>query len=301
MLNFKMKCSLIVLTFTIFLLLFQIYPANKSKAYNIDKNSTYIWYTEESPDKLMKRLKKDNINKVYLYLHIDLLGINYYEKFIKQAIINGILIEPLNGDNIWIYNDEKLWSFLNNVNNINQHLTTKERIRTIHLDIEPYILTNYEKDRDEIILRYQNLILEIYKWCNKEKINVIYDIPDWYEFESYDNKYGHSNLLEFIIKNSNGINVMSYHDNAFGINGIYESIKKEIIITTKLRKKIEISIEVTPPYNGDSKISFYEEGYSKMEKELYLLKNNIKKNHNVNIRFAFHDFRNLEWLIQNRP
>ena len=117
--------------------------------------SSWLWNTQEivtSPDQIINFLVKNNVNVLYLQINYD-VKMDDYKKFIKKASSHNISIQALDGSPDWIASgntSEK--TFFNWLSNYQKNATSVERFKGVHIDVEPYLNSQYKTNPTKAIV-----------------------------------------------------------------------------------------------------------------------------------------------------
>ncbi len=262
--------NVILIGVLIFLIYNHSISVETSKEEKEIKNySTWIWDTSIIYDDVkLSNLKKNNVNLVYYYFDIR-EELTYNIDAIKVLIDNNYEVEVLFGDPNYVLPEEI--SVLNSIheylNEYNESVAEKYKIDTIHVDVEPYVLDGWNKNRSSIVKNFQDYIIELHNVFEDYIIN--FDVTFWYDTIEYNNSYGSGNLYDFIIEYVDGVTIMAYNDDA---DFIIENVEYEI----QNFDTVEIAVE----YGNISEVNttFYDEGLDFMYEEIhkvYLKYNNV--------------------------
>lgn len=261
-----------------------------TSTYNTKNYGTWLWNTRkivENPDSLVNFLKENRFNEIYLQIDPKLED-KYYRYFIKIANSNGIKVYALDGNPMWALknNRRELDSFLNWVIKYNNSKAQDEKFIGIHLDVEPYILSLWQTNRNKVISDYVEYISYIKGFCAKNNLKVAVDIPFW--FDEIKIPKQKINLAEYTISQVDSINIMAYRDRA---QSIIDIVKNEINYGKKYNKNIVISVETGNTKEGEN-ITFYQEGLKFMLNEINKVDDYYKNIYN-NYGFAVHYLENI--------
>jgi len=237
-------------------------------------------------------LKAQKITDLYLQI-IRAIGIKYYQSFISDASKLGISVHALDGDADYITQAGKpsLDAFFSWLANYQRVSKSNEKFKGIHLDVEPYILQQWNSFRNETIFKYQTYLIYVKKQSNFLKLPVTHDIPFWFDEIQYSNNNGAGNLAEYVIKNSFGVTIMAYRDKG---QQIIDIVSNEMIIAAKYGKNVTVAVE-TNRSSEASYITFYEEGKSYMNQQLSIVKQQYNNNSSFN-GLAIHDYNGWKTL-----
>lgn len=210
-----------------------------------------------------------------------------YKKFIKKASSHNISIQALDGSPDWIASgntSEK--TFFNWLSNYQKNATSVERFKGVHIDVEPYLNSQYKTNPTKAIEGYQDCLSYAIKSSKSLKLTLAIDIPFWFNEIQYNNKYGKGVLAEWIMKNIDQVVIMAYRDSAYGDNGIIKIVESNIKIAKQYKTKLIIAVETGKSSEGNN-ITFFEEGQKYMMDELKKVSDYYKSSNNFD-GFAIH-------------
>lgn len=283
--------------FLIFTLLVVIYGCSKEKKSWDSNLYTYLWDTEiliNEGEKILKFSEENNIRNIYLYINYNIEN-KLYRDFIKKAYSKDIKVYALNGAPNWALDItrkevDKFYFWLTAY-----HKETKdkeEKFIGVHLDVEPYLISDWDKNRENILEEYQKFIIYANEKGNNENIITGFDIPFWFDEIEYNNQYGIGKLSDWVIKNATEITIMAYRDSS---EEIIKITQNEIDYGEKENKKIIIGVEIYKSKEGDF-ISFAEEGKQYMKDELLIVTDKYRA-YKYFTGFAIHDISSYIKLI----
>ncbi|MBC8060129.1 MAG: amidase [Clostridiaceae bacterium] len=273
--------------FIILLVVIFVFPSNMVKAKAIttvsqDVNmSTWIWDTakiSKDSDKIIKFLVSNKVKTVYLQIDTS-LGNKIYREFIQKAMKNNINIYALDGSSEWVGSkgvqlQENFFAWFTQY----QKSSSKNQLfKGVHLDVEPYLNSNYNVNPNLVIENYQQYLIKSKEKCTTLGVEFSIDIPFWFDKVNYVTKYGKGNVAEWICKNIKAVTIMAYRDKALGDNGIIKISEAEINLCKKYNVKVTLGVE-TNKIAGDASLTFYEEGKAYMLNELNTVSLKYKNN-----------------------
>ncbi|MFN7249466.1 MAG: amidase [Anaerobacillus sp.] len=199
-----------------------------------------------------------------LFLQID-PGVPYdhYRLFITELAEMGIAVHALDGSPDWNQADHDRF-----VRWVSAYQDTTESIaqfQGIHLDIEPYLQSDWLENQEEAILTYQKSIKRMVMGAQELQLPFGVDIPFWFDEIQFNNQFGSGVLAKWIIQETDEITIMAYRNQAHGANGIIEIIQEEIAWADELGKQIVIALETVELLEAHT--SFFDLGTEVLEKE----------------------------------
>lgn len=186
---------------------------------------TWEWNatTIDNPTTLINSLTSKNLSNVVVNCGYDTVtktpylknNVGKYDTFIKQATSKGIKVEGIYSNNDWALTSNYT-SLANSVKEVlNFNATHKNRFSAIHLDIEPYLLSDWQTNSNSILQQYVSNLSNIRTLINshnkkyKDTVKLVIDIPFWFNQYNVNGKNCIDSLLEKVDK----IVVMDYTKN----------------------------------------------------------------------------------------
>lgn len=287
---------------SLFLILVLIMPANAAFASaNGDKiknsqYSTWLWDTSQivkSPDKIINFLSTNNLKVLYLQIDYSLKP-DTYRSFISKASTKGISVHALDGSPDWVSDkgSNKQKAFFDWLIKFQNSSSNKEKFKGIHLDVEPYLNSEYSRNKSKILENYQSFLISSLSKSKSLGLSLSIDIPFWFDGVKYNNNFGTGSLDEWVIKNIKNIVIMAYRDAAVGDDGIINAVSKELALGKKYNSDITVAVETQKSDEGNF-VSFYEEGANCMYEELGRVYSFYKDNSSFR-GFAIHHL--MSWM-----
>jgi hypothetical protein len=262
--------------------------------------ATWIWDAAlilTEPKQIMDFAKLQNINLIYLQIDTSLSDASY-STFIQLATEKDIEIHALGGDPHWVLPSEQkeLKSLISWVKDYNRKVSIKQQFRGVHIDVEPYILPDWNKDRSKIVKLWMETI-RIYSAAMKDSgLTKGADIPFWLDGIPTSTAAGAPTLGEWIIGQMDHVTIMAYRNMADTSNGIIALTVDELAVAEKLGKKVIVAVETLPSEEGKF-ISFSKRGKTALTIELEKVVNAMQDNPAF-LGYAVHDYRGWRDLKQ---
>lgn len=216
-------------------------PGKESKTALVSETSLFSWEEEyilpemeEEVEKVMERL---GCNVVYQQIPSDAQEAEVLD-YLKRRGDKGQLVYYLAGASEWGLQENAV-SMLEAVKNTaewNRKAGEGKGFTGIVWDVEPYLLDEWEDNREEYMQQYVENCIHAYEEAQQEQLAVIVCIPNFYD------RTGLTEQLELLVqKGCDGIAVMNYdkRDEAGQIAGemeLTEKYKKGIIHITEMQK-----------------------------------------------------------------
>ncbi|MGA4722116.1 amidase [Fictibacillus nanhaiensis] len=224
-----------------------IYATDKRRLQTNKTFATYLWHTNKIvTDKkdILNFLQSKGVNTLYLQIDPN-IQMSKYQQFIKDALKIGVRVHALDVAPDWIEPNHKgPEQFMNWLANYQLKASNSEKFSGIHLDVEPYTLTEWDTNHEEIVNRYQDLLINTKLFANQIKLPLYADIPFWFDEHFYsNNRFGKCSLSEWVIRNTDGISIMANRNFTDGQNGILALTASEVRYAKKMNKRVVIAIE----------------------------------------------------------
>lgn len=260
------KMLVIVMTFS----LFAAFTPENTQAIGLsqDTRATWLWnpwmFVQDEAGTLAF-LESKNVNKVYVQIDRDIPKAEY-RSFVEQATARGMEIYALDGAPAWAapkgdrYQDQLMaW-----LTDYQKNAAAAAQFSGVHLDVEPYLYSGWNKKRAATIKSYQTLIQKAQASTATLALPLEVDMPFWFDEITYKNTFGSGLLAEWIIANTNSVTIMAYRDSA---PMIIDIVKNEMAMAQKHGTGIVVGVETGVTDEG-SIITFAEEGEAYMNEEL---------------------------------
>lgn len=280
--------------------IFSFFTEKKPEVYSEKEDGTWLWtpierITPEYRDSIIAGAKNRGIKNIYLsidpYLDIFVMqdGKEKDEKkdkfvttlvdFIKNANLNGITVDAEAGWRNWAEpgNEYKALAVLSFAVEYNK--THKEKFRGFQYDIEPYMLENYDENKNVYLYNFVSLVDKSVEALKNSDLVISVVVPEFYDKSGETaskfryggkSKYAIEHLLSVLDKREGSkIIVMAYRNFTEGVDGTVDISKDEINSANKSNTKIIIAQEfsdVLPKY-----ITYYKTSYRYYGKQLALI------------------------------
>ena len=224
-------------------------------------------------------IKNFNITEIYQHFSSN-DSFETINQFVNNCYQYNLKIYTLDGEPEWYKKSGKLLEEIQLVQDINEQLPDGQMISGIVFDIEPYLLSKWDKKQEAIMEDLENTIKEIYN--KKENLEVLYCIPYFYDSKGYEE------TVRRLAKYSDGILVMNYYKGSE-----LKHIETEYNLCNKYNKKIITIYEIQPPDrdNIDKINSYYHDGNAVVEENFLEIYNYFQ---DENVGMAYHDYDSLK-------
>lgn len=272
--RFLLPIIIVILVIFFSIVLLSIF--GKADEMSTKDQSTWLWSTSmivNNEARTLEFLENKKINKVYLQIDCNISS-SVYQDFIEKSLIKGIKVYALDGSPIWVSSEgyQKQDQLMAWLGSYQQKSATHQQFAGIHLDVEPYLNSGWETNREQTIKLYQDLLIRAKEHATHLGLPLEVDMPFWFDGISYSNQYGDGILAEWVIDQVESVTIMAYRDTAAKI---VEKVESEIAYAEKVNRSIVVGVE-TDASNEGQKITFYEEGEEYMNEQLALVQNSLR-------------------------
>jgi hypothetical protein len=236
--------------------------------------ATYVWHAElaiNEPDEIISFAKENGVNLLYTRLDLD-QPFQVYSSFVEKATAAGIEVHAMGGHPIWAFekNRYRMLRLVHWVQAYNKHVAKDQQFRGIHLDIEPYVLPEWNRDKESVLRQWMsNIAAFVQETKNGSDLETSVDLAVWLDATAVPDNPDIS-FSKWMISQLDHVALMAFRDRAEGPGGIVAVVQDEMADADELGKKLIISVEMKESEEGDH-ITFYEEGKAEMERQLELL------------------------------
>ncbi|QST01087.1 hypothetical protein IMZ31_05855 [Pontibacillus sp. ALD_SL1] len=245
---------------------------------------TYIWEAErliQEGDDILAFAKEQDIN--FIYARLDLREpYSSYSGFVQKAKEAGIEVHAMGGHPTWAKESERfrIKKLIDYVKTYNQNVSATSKFQGIHLDIEPYVLDEWDQDKENLLAQWiSNLEYYVEETRLNSNLEASMDLAMWFDEEPAPGKGMPFN--RWVIETMDHTSVMAFRDFTEGAGGIMYMAEEELQHAADLNKEILLSVEMKEnPYVNH--ISFYEEGAAYMEQEIDQLNSKLTEHPTYN-------------------
>lgn len=257
--------------------------------------STWIWdarVLENREGEVVEQLKEHQIDTVYIFYSVD-LNQEMYKQFIKLAHLEKIKVEALGGERAWGLQEHKEdgLAFIQSVVDYNENASEEARFNAVHLDIEPYLLEAWEKDRTQVLEDWYNNSLAYIARAKQNNLSINSDLPFWLDNDEVVKAEPFKKpTYQLFIDAFDEVNLMSYRNKIEGDNSISEISNTELTYAKEVGKRVGIAIDLLPsdlPYT-----TFYDSSKEELEEAISEL-HTFYRDHSSFNGVAIHDFNHL--------
>lgn len=232
------------------------------------RKATWIWQThliQDAGEELLSFSRQEGINLIYLQIDRQMSS-GTYEAFIRRAHEDQIAVHALGGDPRWALTEhvDDMLGLADWVNDYNNKAGDDARFDGIHLDIEPYVLQQWETDQATVIASWEQNLNMFLGRVSGRGLELGIDIPFW--FDSYTLANGQS-LNEWLITTFDHVTIMAYRNEVESEHGILDLTRDELELADRLGKHIMIGVNAKE-MPGEPHTSFYGQTKEQMNQKL---------------------------------
>ncbi|MED4584818.1 hypothetical protein P9578_18745 [Brevibacillus choshinensis] len=266
--------------------LFGFSPAEKKS------KATWIWQSEtigRDKQQILSFCEQNEITLIYLRIDMN-KTYDYYRSFIRDANARGIEVHAVAGHPAWALasNQKRMLKIVNWVKQYNESVTRAEQVRGIQLDIEPYLLPQWETEQERVIREWQSNIDVFTAEVKKDSdLEASAAIPFWMDDIPTPSNRDLS-LSTWLISRFDTVCIMAYRDELDGPNGLLSLVDEEMNQADKLERRVLIAVNMKEI--EDDHASFAEEGAEEMNQLLEKLPAKMA-DHPSYSGNAIHDYR----------
>ncbi len=171
-------------------------------------------------------------------------------------------------------NHSEIVLFIDKVQRYNSACRPEERMRGVHLDVEPYLLEAFSVgSRESILVDYINMLRLADNHLQEKDMLLGADIPFWFDGKSQHgetHKYGVKldgilkTVSEHVIDLTDYICIMAYRNYVDGHDGIINISQNEVRYASRAGKRVYIGLETGSGESIPQKTTFANKGKSKL-------------------------------------
>ena len=219
--------------------------------------SLFSWSTDQvysiGFSNLLEVITMNNINASYQYFTDEMIENMKPSSYIRTLNKSNISTYYLTGNPSWATENRNrtMRAKIKQIAMYNNKVSDNEKFTGIVFDVEPYLLSDWSRNKDDIMVKFLENMTNSYNYAQQFNLEIIVCIPYWFDNNYYD-------TLEALIKNaSDHIAVMNYYRNKEISN-----IKNEVALCRKYNKSIICISELQQPDSNSipNSITYYNYG-----------------------------------------
>lgn len=254
--------------------------------------ATWVWDDQEiarKSEEIVSFANEQGVNLIYVHVSLERFSPKDYRAFIQEASQNDIQVFALGGDPYWALtsNQDNVSNFVSKVKNYNKMVGPTEEFQGIHVDIEPYLLPSWKKEKESVMEQWMmnstHLIQEAKQNTN---LTVSGDFPFW--IHKLNVPGTSMSLSKWMLKQYDSITLMAYRNTAEGSNGISQIATPIVKEAEDQEKSVVIGVNMIDTDEGNH-TTFYGSEPGHMTQEIKQLKQSFKGNQGFS-GIAVHDY-----------
>ncbi|MFB9276175.1 hypothetical protein [Cohnella cellulosilytica] len=264
--------------------------------------ATWVWDTTtltKDTGKMLAFAKEQGVNAIFLHVDREAEDFEPYRAFIQKAHGLGIEVEALGGDPTWGLTDyrKEIDSFIEWMEDYRGAVGGQAAFDGIHMDIEPYLLKEWERDRDEVVRQWMDNVEYLVGRAKQDaSLRISADLPFWiHKIPARRN----GNLGAWMIERLDRVVLMNYRNFAIGENGIIANALPMIKEGTKAGKPVIVGLETGPTEEGEH-VTFFGMGASSLRRQIQL-SHWVMRWHAGYEGFSIHDYKNWQAASESDP
>jgi len=264
--------------------------------------ATWVWDTTtltKDKDRLLAFAEEQGVNAIFLHVDRETADFEPYRSFVEEAHGLGIEVEALGGDPTWGLTDyrREIDSFLEWMDDYHRAAGEQAAFDGIHMDIEPYLLREWERDRADVVRQWmENVEYLVAKAKQDASLRVSADLPFWlHRIPARDG----GSLGAWMVERLDRVVLMNYRNFAIGENGIVDLALPMIREGTRAGKPVLVGLETGPTDEGEH-VTFFGKGTSSLLRQMQW-SHIFLRWHNGYGGFSIHDYENWKEASESKP
>ncbi|WP_243896091.1 hypothetical protein [Paenibacillus sp. F411] len=227
--------------------------------------ATWLWDAAgiaQKGDEIISFCAQEGVKVIFVQIQSEVRKEDY-RRFAAGAYAAGIAVHALDGQPEWAYEEHRgeVSHMLSWLAQYNAESQPEERFQGIQLDIEPYVLKRWERERDQVVLEWAGNMEAWAADAAASGIPLSVAVPFWLDdIPALDDT---DNFCLWLQQRTAAIAVMSYRDQG---EQMYELARQELEQGEQLGTSVWIGMELADTDEGDH-LTFHDQTLSQMELE----------------------------------
>lgn len=260
--------------------------------------SMFCWDTDnmrqENRSALNQVIKQANINEIYQEFSQDETELEQAASFLKDMYRQDVAVYALLGEAEWAYeeNGESLVAEIERIQGLQETLGGDQQIQGIMVDVEPYLLEEWDggtEARNTLMQSYISGIAAAYSTARDCGFEFLVCIPMFYNATCPD-------ILESLVSAyCDGIAVMNYNR-----ENEYVQLEDEVDLARKYQKRIVCIYELQPSGKHDlaDMNTYYHVGLKVLQASRETLEQQFDYDR---LSFSYHYYAPLQEMLEQLP
>ncbi|XID90349.1 hypothetical protein ACF3MZ_17555 [Paenibacillaceae bacterium WGS1546] len=265
--------------------------------------ATWVWDTTtlmEDKSEMLAFAQDQGVNVIFLYVDRKSRDFEPYRAFVEEAHGLGIEVEALGGDPAWGLTDyrQEIEAFIEWIDDYHEAVGERAAFDGIHVDIEPYLLKEWEQDRDQVVRQWMDNAAYLVGRVQQQDValRVSADLPFWiHQIPARPDE----SLGAWMIERFDRVVLMNYRNFAIGDNGIVEHALPMIREGTKAGKPVIVGLETGPTDEGEH-VTFHGKGTSSLQRQMRL-SHIFMRWHTGYEGFSIHHYQSWKEASESNP
>lgn len=230
--------------------------------------ATWIWDTTlitKQPDEVITFAGKQGVKLIFLQIGGGVTK-ESYRSFVSAATAAGIEVHALNGQPEWALREhrEEAEAFLEWVITYNREVLPEEQFAGVQLDVEPYLLSDWQKDRSAVVEQWMEGIRVWTEAAEYNQLQIGAAVPFWLDQIDHPGRSAQLPLGDWMVDQFDYLAVMAYRDAA---GHIYEISQTTLSEADRQQKKVWVGVELGESKEGPG-VSFAEQPLASLTREM---------------------------------
>ncbi|TVY03106.1 hypothetical protein [Cohnella terricola] len=254
--------------------------------------ATWVWDTTtltKDKGQMLAFAEEQGVNVIFLHIDRESKDFEPYRDFVEEAHGLGIEVEALGGDPSWGLTGhlQEIDSFIRWMEDYHSAVGEQAEFDGIHMDIEPYLLKEWERDREDVVRQWmENVEYLVNRIRRDTSLRVSADLPFWiHKIPARAN----GNLGAWMIERLDCVVLMNYRNFAVGENGIIDNALPMIREGTRAGKPVIVGLETGPVKEGEH-VTFKGKSISSLHRQMRLSHLSLR-GHAGYRGFSIHDYK----------
>jgi hypothetical protein len=233
--------------------------------------ATYVWHASSvinEPDEIIRFSKENGVNLLYVRLDLE-QPYAAYRDFVAKATAAGIEVHAMGGHPLWSLEPyrERMLRLVGYVKGYNGSAEADEKFHGIHLDIEPYVLPDWNQDTESVLRQWMDNIDAFVQEAKEESDLVLScDLAIWLDQFGVPGD-SDTSFSRWMINKLDQVTLMAFRNTADGPGGISAVVQDEMGFADELGKDLVVAVEMKENHEGEY-VSFYQKGEAEMHRQL---------------------------------
>lgn len=254
-----------------------------------EPKATWLWNTElikAHGEDVISFAKSQGVQVIFLHISQN-VDDEEYKKFISLASSSKMKVHALNGKPDWALREHRHEgdAFLLWVKTYNDGARPQERFTGIQYDVEPYLLKDWEKEKDDIVEQWMEGMRVWIEYSQLANLEIGAAVPFWLDGIKYVGLEGESPLSEWAADKFDYLAIMAYRNEA---DRVYDISKTILAESDRKKKQVWIGIELGKSNEGPG-ISFHDKSMIALTREMSKLQK-LASQHESFAGIAIHSY-----------